>query len=106
MLTDTLPLLDVNGLHVRTVSRAEAERLVAIGHCDPVIPGGWRERKDVPWTAVQLTVEQDYRWSTTALTSSDSMKAAGLIPTDEDSEAKLKFWCEIGDDRAIRVRRG
>jgi hypothetical protein len=98
-----LPLLDANGEFVRRVSLREAQQLVDIGHCEPVIPGGWRDRPDVEWDAVRLIVEADYKWSTCSLTSVDALKAVGAIPTDEDSEAKLKYWCEIGDDK-VSVR--
>jgi hypothetical protein len=100
-----LELLDLNNQFVRRVTMAEAAHLVEIGHCDPVIPGGWRDRADIPWAAIRLSVEPDTKWSVTALTSADCLKAVGAIPTDEDSMAKLKYWQEIGDDKAVRVRR-
>jgi hypothetical protein len=102
---EDLPLMDLSDQFVRRVSAGEAQRLVDIGHAEPIVSGKWRDRPDVPWTGVKLIVERDYHWSVPALTAKDALKAAGAISTDADSIAKLMLWRFVGDDKAPRVMR-
>jgi hypothetical protein len=102
---DSLPLKDLNGDFVRMVSLQEAAHMVDSGQASAIVPGNWRDRTDIPWEGIQLIVQCDPNWSPTSLGMEDAMKAAGLIDSDSDWEAKWLLWRYVGDTKATRVRR-
>jgi hypothetical protein len=98
MLTSTLPLFDRNGLYVRQISIREAAKMVNNESAQPIQSGGWRDRPDLQWEGVRLSVDRCFEWSPAAITCREMdciVGAAGEPGEQNAARIKLALWRSI-----------
>jgi hypothetical protein len=98
MLTATIPLYDRNGLYLRQISIGEAAKMVDAENAEPVQSGGWRDRPDLEWEGVKLSLSRDYSWSPSSLTVHDMQAIVGAVGSQGEqaaARAKLLLWRSI-----------
>ena len=94
----TLPLFDRNGIFVRHISIAEAASMVDNDSAEPIQSGGWRDRPDLEWEGVRLSLSRDYSWSPTSFTAHEMQAIIGAVGSQAEQRAarlKLEVWQSI-----------
>jgi len=97
-MLETLPLFDRNGIYVRRISIAEAAQMIDRDSAEPIQSGGWRDRPDLEWEGVRLTLSRDYSWSPSSITSHEMQAIVGAVGSQGEQAAarlKLLLWPTI-----------
>jgi hypothetical protein len=105
-----LPLYDSQGSYIREVTIRTAQLLVDGEQAQALVPGNWRNRKDIEWQGVQLIPTRADKDSPASISAAENRVNAGAYSDHhspsyvESVRAKVEAWPWVGDTLAVCVR--